>query len=121
MAKNGKHGYLSHFGTMRHRPARPDLASGRRGRGFESRRLDYLAGATPEIFYGSPGFFFCSEVTCRHGSLDESTKNSYFAFLSVFLAYGSTKSNFDCFPVESFARTVPTKFAIVSFLVKDCA
>ena len=67
------------------------------------------------------GSFFCSEVTCRHGSLDESTKNSYFAFLSVFLAYGSTKSNFDCFPVESFARTVPTKFAIVSFLVKDCA
>ena len=32
------------------------------------------------------GSFFCSEVTCRHGSLDESTKNSYFAFLSVFLS-----------------------------------
>jgi len=59
MAKNGKHGYLSYFSTMRHRPAKPDLASGRRGRGFESRRLDYLAGATGNaVFIGVSGSFF---------------------------------------------------------------
>ena len=77
MAKNGKHGYLSHFGTIRHWRAKPDLASGRRGRGFESRRLDYLAGATGNVdFIGVSGSFFArsnelqrSEVTCRHGSL----------------------------------------------------
>ena len=59
MAKNGKHGYLSHFGTMRHWRAKPDLASGRRGRGFESRRLDYLAGATGNAdFIGVSGSFY---------------------------------------------------------------
>ena len=34
------------------------LRSGRRGRGFESRRLDYLAGATPEVFTDLRGSFF---------------------------------------------------------------
>ena len=33
--------------------------SGRRGRGFESRRLDYLAGATGNVdFIGVSGSFF---------------------------------------------------------------
>ena len=35
------------------------LRSGRRGRGFESRRLDYLAGATGNVdFIGFSGSFF---------------------------------------------------------------
>ena len=35
------------------------LRSGRRGRGFESRRLDYLAGATGNaVFIGVSGSFF---------------------------------------------------------------
>ena len=59
MAKYGKHGCLRHFGKIRHRPARPDSASGRRGRVFESRRLDYLAGATGNVdFIGVSGSFF---------------------------------------------------------------
>ena len=36
------------------------LRSGRRGRGFESRRLDYLAGATGNaVFIGVSGSFLC--------------------------------------------------------------
>ena len=35
------------------------LRSGRRGRGFESRRLDYLAGATGNVdFIGVSGSFY---------------------------------------------------------------
>jgi hypothetical protein len=52
MAKIGKHGYLSHFGTMRHRRAKPDLASGRRGRVFESRRLDLQKALEIQRFQG---------------------------------------------------------------------
>ena len=39
------------------------LRSGRRGRGFESRRLDYLAGATGNAdFIGVSGSFFVPAV-----------------------------------------------------------
>ena len=48
----GRNSCLSHFGTMRHQPAGPALASGRRGRVFESRRLDYLV-KEPEMPYSA--------------------------------------------------------------------
>ena len=56
-------GCLSHIGILWHTPEKTSLASGRRGRGFESRRLDYLAGATGNVdFIGVSGSFFVPAV-----------------------------------------------------------
>jgi len=76
MAKYGKHGCLSHFGKIRHRPARPSSASGRRGRGFESRRLDFL------FFPGKSRF--SGVFLCPFSGLQERQKARFGILLGYF-------------------------------------